>query len=138
MYYIYHIPGIKIGVSTNPKQRVHNQGYNSFELLEQHEDINVVSKREKELQRQYNYRVDRPDYADTVERSYIAAKSKSIAKVNAAKENIKKATAAAVLAGAPSKAGKVNASKERKCPYCGKEGKGPTMYRYHYENCKQK
>lgn len=138
MYYIYHVPGIKIGVSKDPKKRVNNQGYNSFELLEQYEDINIVSKREKELQKQYGYRVDRPDYSDIVEKASDAGKNKSNAKIIAAKENIKKATIAAVLAGAPSKAGKANAAKQRKCPYCGKEGTGPTMYRYHYENCKQK
>lgn len=138
MYYIYHIPGIKIGVSSELEKRIKAQGYESFEILEQHEDIDIVSKREKELQRQYGYRVDGPDYSSSIELRMIGAKSKSIAKVNAAKENIKKATVAAVLAGAPSKAGKANAAKQRKCPYCGKEGTGPTMYRYHYENCKQK
>jgi hypothetical protein len=136
MYYIYHIPEIKIGVSMDPTKRVQNQGYNSFEILEEHEDINIVSKREKELQRQYGYRVDGPDYSATVERSITAAKSTSVAKVNAARENVKKATIAAVLAGAPGKAGKANAEKHRECPHCGKQGKGPTMFRYHFNNCK--
>ena len=138
MYYIYHIPGIKIGISQNPKQRVEHQGYTNFEILEQHIDITVASKREKQLQKEYKYRVDRTDYSDVLERGLIGSKSKSEAKVNAARENIKKATAAAVLSGSPSKAGKANAIKHRKCPYCGKEGKGPTMFRYHYENCKHK
>jgi hypothetical protein len=138
MYYIYHIPNIKIGVSQNPKSRVQDQGYVNFQILEEHTDVVIASKREKELQRQYGYRVDRPDYSATLEIGLIGAKSKSTAKVKAARENIKIATAAAVLAGAPGKAGKVAANKERKCPYCGKEGKGPTMYRYHYENCKHK
>ena len=138
MYYIYHIPNVKIGVSQNPKNRVENQGYINFQILEEHTDVVIASKREKELQRQYGYRVDRPDYSSTLEIGLIGAKSKSQAKVNAARQNIKIATAAAVLAGAAGKAGKVAANKERKCPYCGKEGKGPTMYRYHYENCKHK
>ncbi len=136
MYYIYHIPGIKIGVSSEPEKRVKAQGYNSFEILEQHEDINIVSKREKELQRQYGYRVDRPDYSASIELRKAGSKSTSIAKVNAARENVKKATIAAVLAGAPGKAGKANAEKHRECPHCGKQGKGPTMFRYHFNNCK--
>ena len=26
--------------------------------------------------------------------------------------------------------------KTKKCPHCGKEGKGPNMSRYHFDNCK--
>ena len=33
MYHIYHIPGIKIGCSKNPKIRVSSQGYNNFDIL---------------------------------------------------------------------------------------------------------
>lgn len=61
-YYIYHIKGKKIGVSTNPNLRVKNQGYNNFEILETHSDIHIVSYREIELQKQYGYRVDRLPY----------------------------------------------------------------------------
>jgi hypothetical protein len=55
MYYIYHIPGVKIGCSTNPKRRVEKQGYCDFELLESHTDIEVAAKREKELQSKFGY-----------------------------------------------------------------------------------
>jgi len=27
---------------------------------------------------------------------------------------------------------------KRECPHCGKQGKGPNMSRYHFDNCKQK
>lgn len=54
MYYIYHIPNVKIGVSKNPKRRVREQGYSDYEILEQHDCIDVVSKRENELQKEYN------------------------------------------------------------------------------------
>ena len=52
MYYIYHIPGKKIGVTRNLKNRVTlMQGYKKgeYEVLETHEDIDYVSKRELEL-----------------------------------------------------------------------------------------
>ena len=62
MYYIYHIKGVKIGVSTEPQIRVKNQGYIDFEILEEHTDINLVSNRETELQKEYGYRVDRVPY----------------------------------------------------------------------------
>ena len=62
MYYIYHIKGVKIGVSTEPEIRVKNQGYTDFEILEEHTDINLVSNREMELQKEYGYRIDRVSY----------------------------------------------------------------------------
>jgi hypothetical protein len=34
------------------------------------------------------------------------------------------------------KGGKVMGNKEHTCPHCGKQGKGPIMFRYHMNNCK--
>ncbi len=62
MYYIYHIPTVKIGVSEQPKQRVANQGFSDYEILEEHTDIYEVSKRERELQKEYGYEVDDSPY----------------------------------------------------------------------------
>jgi hypothetical protein len=62
MYYIYHIPGKKIGCSKNPNRRTKQQGAIEFEILEQHEDINIASEREIELQKQYGYNVDKTTY----------------------------------------------------------------------------
>ena len=67
MYFIYHIKGIKIGVSTNPKKRVENQGYTEYEILEEHTCIDTVSTRELELQKQYGYRVDTTPYKQSYE-----------------------------------------------------------------------
>ena len=67
MYYIYHIKGVKIGVSTNPEKRVEKQNYNHFEILETHTDIYKVSDREIELQKQYGYKVDKVPYWKTYE-----------------------------------------------------------------------
>ena len=42
MYYIYHIPGVKVGVTTNLKERVERQqGYESgeYKVLTQTEDM---------------------------------------------------------------------------------------------------
>lgn len=57
-YYIYHIPGIKIGCSMKPNRRVKSQGYETYEILEIHNDIDIASKREVELQKQYGYIID--------------------------------------------------------------------------------
>jgi len=66
MYYIYHIPGKKIGCSKEPNHRVRQQGFSEFEILEQHEDIDVASKRELELQEQYGYKKDNTLYKQTI------------------------------------------------------------------------
>lgn len=64
MYYIYHIPGKKIGVSRVLDKRLKNQGYkiSDAKILEEHTDIYEVSKRELELQKEYGYTVDDKPY----------------------------------------------------------------------------
>ena len=64
-YYIYHIPGKKIGVTCDLNNRVTvQQGYEpgEYEVLESSEDINHISSLELELQREYGYRVDMVPY----------------------------------------------------------------------------
>ena len=65
MYYLYHIPGKKIGVTRNLNNRVTlMQGYKEteYEVLEQSDDINYISDREIELQKSYGYKVDLKKY----------------------------------------------------------------------------
>jgi NTP pyrophosphatase (non-canonical NTP hydrolase) len=64
-YYIYHIPGKKIGVTCDLNNRVTvQQGYepNEYEILESSEDVDFISSKELELQREYGYRVDMVPY----------------------------------------------------------------------------
>ena len=66
-YYLYHIPGKKIGVTRDLNSRVvDQQGYDldEIEVLEQSTDIDYISDRELELQQSYGYRVDRQKYKD--------------------------------------------------------------------------
>ena len=65
MYYLYHIPGKKIGVTRNLNTRVTLiQGYkeNEYEVLEQSDDIDYISDREIELQKSHGYKVDIKKY----------------------------------------------------------------------------
>ena len=67
MYYLYHIPGKKIGVTTNLEERVeHQQGYNKgeYEVIMSTEDIDLISEKEISLQEALGYRVDRQLYKD--------------------------------------------------------------------------
>ena len=64
-YTIYHIPGKKIGVTNDLYSRVEQQqGYDvgEYEILESSTDIDYISKREIELQKEYGYRVDLKPY----------------------------------------------------------------------------
>ena len=64
-YILYHIPGKKIGCTTDLYNRVTDQqGYEpgEYEVLEKSNDIDYISKRELELQKEYGYRVDRVPY----------------------------------------------------------------------------
>ena len=66
-YYLYHIPGKKIGVTRDLISRVvDQQGYDldEIEVLDQSTDIDYISDRELELQQSYGYRVDRQKYKD--------------------------------------------------------------------------
>ena len=65
IYYLYHIPGKKVGVTRNLNNRVTlMQGYssNEYEVLDSSRDIEYISKREIELQKSYGYRVDIKPY----------------------------------------------------------------------------
>ena len=69
MYYLYHIPGKKIGVTCNLNKRVTlTQGYSpdEYEVLDQSDDINYISEKEIELQKSYGYKVDRKKYNELV------------------------------------------------------------------------
>ncbi len=65
IYYLYHIPGKKIGVTRNLNKRVtQQQGYSpdEYEVLDQSTDIDYISSRELELQKSYGYKVDLKPY----------------------------------------------------------------------------
>ena len=66
-YTIYHIPGKKIGVTSDLYERVTTQqGYEvgEYEVIESSDDIDYISKRELELQKKYGYRVDLKPYSE--------------------------------------------------------------------------
>jgi len=64
-YVLYHIPGKKIGVTNDLYNRVEKQqGYEvgEYEILDSSTDIDYISKRELELQKEYGYKVDMKPY----------------------------------------------------------------------------
>lgn len=67
MYYIYHIPGIKIGCTTNPKNRIKKQGFINYEILEIHKCPKIAGDRELQLQADYGYKIDNCHYLQIIE-----------------------------------------------------------------------
>jgi len=64
-YYLYHIPGKKIGVTQNLEERVHKQqGYypGEYEVIEKSEDIDFISEGEQIMQKWYGYKIDEVPY----------------------------------------------------------------------------
>ena len=64
-YYLYHIPGKKVGVTTNLEERVHRQqGYypGEYEIIETSNDIDFISIGEQIMQRCYGYKIDEVPY----------------------------------------------------------------------------
>lgn len=102
MYYIYHIPGVKIGCTQNPNNRIKQQTDSEYEILEKHTDIKKASEREIELQKIYGYKQDYCTYYDSVKKFRI--------------ENVKKAGSASA-----SKSWKEN--RDRELQKCSKGGK---------------
>jgi hypothetical protein len=156
-YKIYHIPGIKIGCSTQIDIRIDNQGFDNYEVLEIHTDIYEASKRESELQKKYGYSVDWIPYHKTIEHQKISRNKKSrlLALKSRGDKNIilsemgkiggkktkesGKLLQSAILGGkiAGKIRAKVNNSTILKCPKCGMENNVGNSKRWHFDNCKR-
>jgi len=64
-YYLYHIPGKKIGITKDLKKRVEEQqGYNEgeYEVIMESDNILQISRDEIMLQKAFGYRVDETPY----------------------------------------------------------------------------
>ncbi len=65
MYFIYHIPGKKIGVTRNLLKRVtKTQGYkeSEYEILLQSDNIDFIAEQEIKLQKKFGYKIDLKPY----------------------------------------------------------------------------
>lgn len=142
MYYIYHIPGIKIGCSINPKRRVKAQGYSTFEIIEEYIDMETASKREIELQIKFGYKVDKgsriysePFFSNMgIKGGSKQTQKQKIASSNNAKKS--KTRFDSKLQTELGKRGHAAQNIELTCPHCNKVGVGRVMYRHHFNRCK--
>ena len=148
-YYIYHVPGKKIGVTTNISVRMRQQGFTDYEILEEHTDIYEVSNREQELQAQYGLPVDDCPYWQMVQNTKTP-------KAMQARRNRKGETRSAeqrakISATKLSNPNRFHSDETKKiigeasrnrpkieCPKCGKVCVGKSKFNQHYDSIKCK
>jgi len=136
IYSIYHIPGIKIGCSYRVDDRVKEQGYTDYDVLETHTDIDIASIREHVLQKEYGFRVDICKYSTTINSSKKGGDKTSLLGVgiHTAENRSKNGKLGGKKAGKIG--GKTTQSIMYICPHCNTEMKGSNYFRWHGDNCK--
>lgn len=104
-YYIYHIQGVKIGLTTNIEHRMKEQGFIDYEILVKdsgdYEYGWVMGDLEIKLQKEYGYNVDtshymisrnnRPKWGDSEKQSIYSKQVKNRYVFNNTKEHQSKA-----------------------------------------------
>lgn len=154
-YYVYHVSGIKIGCTKNLKRRVEKeQGYLDYEVLEVYTDKAIASKREKELQKQFGYRIDGGEYCQMETMGGISGRQGYLKGIGI--HNPEKRKEYASLGGKAQ--GPITGNKNREsghiqklgkqlaeynnrnqtCAYCGVQSRGVGYIRWHGEKCKHK
>ena len=79
-YYVYHIPGVKVGCTTDLKRRVTDQqGYNpnEYEVLLETKDINEASVQEQVSQLEFGYKKDLKLYKNLFKKQRMKKHSSS-------------------------------------------------------------
>ena len=85
MYFVYHVPKVKVGVTANLGKRVFDeQGYDPSEVQILHTTylIEEASELEKMYQKSFGYKVDQMTYAELMKGNKKKTKSKSKFKIN--------------------------------------------------------
>lgn len=143
-YYIYHIPGIKIGCTSDLQKRMSDQGFIEWEILETHIDGWLAGDREIELQKEYGYRVDTSHYMISLQnrprwndktRQVPSRESCVLGGKVTGRKNVESGHLARVRD--PHKA-MLASLKRITCEHCGKDANTGNYKRWHGDNCKHK
>ncbi len=153
-YYIYHIKGVKIGMSKNLNERLRQQGYciNDAVILESHSDMVECGRRERELQKQYGYKVDNLSYTSVYSENGYKTTSKKEWKDIARLGGLigGPISGKMVMAGehgerirsmggtASSKSDKFMSKQQKTCEHCKTTTNLGNYTRWHGNNCKNK
>lgn len=145
MYYIYHIPGIKVGCTINYPERCIRQGYSSYELLEQHEDLMTASEREKQLNLEFGYPWADSQYYHKITEISIGARANPnrvpALKVGVNNSELHATTRISNVSKTWNDPNRLRAVAEASskliiCPHCNKEGGASAMKSWHFDYCK--
>jgi len=142
IYYIYHLIGKKIGCTTTPYSRIAEQNWENWEILELYTDIDIASRRERELQKQYGYKLDKILYSQTKKNrkpemgGAISGKSNvengHLDRIRRLPKKMSKKSFERNMKGAHKTAAKINT-----CPFCGRNNlKGNIALGNHKKKCK--
>ena len=139
-YYIYHIQGVKIGMTNSLEKRMSAQRFTEREILETHTCIYEGSRRELELQAEYGYPVDSIPYYKAIEN---LEKGRGMNNTGFfTKEDCVKGGSMGVgdkrSKESKQKMREAQLGKKQKvltCPHCNKQG-GNAMKMYHFDKCK--
>jgi len=163
-YYIYEVPGVKIGCTSEPEKRMKDQGFTNWLILEEHSDMKTASNRERELQKEKGYKLDQGVYSAAVNNRRIAGirrketktgicglslEERKVHSSSNGKKTFENGTGifkyskeerkvfllkAASIGG--KKGGANTGNQIRNCPYCSKQLKGMAAYNKHTKYCK--
>ena len=137
MYYIYHIPGEKIGCTSDLEKRMSDQGFTEWEILETHDDGWVAGDREKELQKEYGYPIDQNHYMIAVQNRRKWTKEDMSKGGRNSIQQMRSHLTKEILSKA-GKAGKGKPKPRVNCKVCGKSVTPNTVNRFHNDNCKHR
>lgn len=128
MFYVYHIPDVKVGCTSRIKNRMRELKATNWEILLETDSEEEAKRAEIKYQTEFQYKVDnesqqyntnkfsnldKKGYQKSLERGGIHKFTKE--------DNQKRFQAQ---------------YKELTCPHCGKIGMGRVMYRWHFQRCK--
>ena len=140
-------------MSVDLKNRLRQQGYTIDDVCEVivEFDLDKAADLEKELNLKYGYPWnDSQDYRVIVKASKESYKNKSrvwngreftkedtiLGGKIAGKKNLESGHWHSIIN--PSAGGRASCQKEYTCPHCGKVGKSPSMFGWHFDKCKHK
>ena len=135
-YHIYHIPGIKIGC-TSDLRRAKDQS-TTYEVLETHNNMKLAGDRELELQKEYGLPIDKVHYSQTFYATSKAGQQNQQANVWNSYTEQERANRINNQKRMHVQGGKTSSTYERTCPHCGLTSKGNGIKRWHFDNCKHK
>ena len=143
MYSLYHIKGVKWGCSNRLNERLLDQNYTLNDVCEviEIDDVDMASNMEKELNIRDGYGWNKSkDYRRVLtmvdKAKGLGAKTQIENKVGMYGYSVEERRELNTKS-AP-KGGMAQSQVIRKCPHCGKVGKGNGMFCYHFDKCRYK